>query len=198
MNPMSEHSGTAAGPITDDETPVQRYRRLAATLAETVAAVPVDAWDNPSPCEGWTARDVLQHMIDATTWQATQVDLELPKGSTAEDPVAAWDMTRNAVIEVLADPARGDREYAGMFGTTTLAETYKSFYCFDLVVHRWDIAHAAGIDDTIPAADLALVRELADGLGDMIRMEGVAKAELPVPADADPQTKLLAYLGRSV
>ena len=26
-----------------------------------VQRVPVDAWDNGSPCEGWTARDVVGH-----------------------------------------------------------------------------------------------------------------------------------------
>lgn len=198
MGTMSEPTRTEARSTTDDETPAERYRRLSAAMAATVAAVPPDRWDDPSPCADWTARDVLQHVIDATTWQATQVDLELAGGSAADDPVAAWETTRLAVLEVLDDPDLAGREYDGMFGRTTIAETYRSFYCFDLVVHRWDIAHATGVDATISAVDLAIVRELSEAMGDLIRMDGVAGPEVAVPADADEQTKLLGYLGRTV
>ena len=40
-----------------------RYRRLSQAFADTVAAVPDDRWENPSPCEDWTARDVVRHVV---------------------------------------------------------------------------------------------------------------------------------------
>ena len=42
----------------------ERYERITAQFTEHVRAVPVAAWDNPSPCEGWTARDVVGHLTD--------------------------------------------------------------------------------------------------------------------------------------
>ena len=40
-----------------------RFRDVAGTFTETAQRVPDDAWDNPAPCEGWVARDVVGHMI---------------------------------------------------------------------------------------------------------------------------------------
>src|SRR5690606_40505201 len=39
------------GPMADI---AERYDRLAADFAATIAAVPDDRWGAPSPCEGWT------------------------------------------------------------------------------------------------------------------------------------------------
>jgi uncharacterized protein (TIGR03083 family) len=41
----------------------QRYSRLAAAFAEKIAAVPDERWDRPSPCPGWTAHDVVGHVV---------------------------------------------------------------------------------------------------------------------------------------
>ena len=37
----------------------ERYARVTTRFTDRVRAVPAGAWDNPSPCEGWTARDVV-------------------------------------------------------------------------------------------------------------------------------------------
>ena len=42
----------------------ERYRRLSSAFAQRLAAVPDDAWENASPCEGWTARDVAWHVVE--------------------------------------------------------------------------------------------------------------------------------------
>lgn len=40
------------------------YRALAAEFTRRVETAPADRWENPSPCQGWSARDVLRHVID--------------------------------------------------------------------------------------------------------------------------------------
>ena len=42
----------------------ERYRRLAATLTARIEWVPDDAWSNQSPCEQWTARDLVGHVVE--------------------------------------------------------------------------------------------------------------------------------------
>lgn len=179
-------------------TPADRYRALAQTFTQKVAAVPAARWDAESPCEGWTAREVVRHVIDSQRDIVRVVGLELPPGpSFDDDPAAAWAATRAAVQDILDDPARATLEYDGHFGRTDLAATIERFYCFDLVVHGWDIAQATGIDTTIPAADLAWVDQVAHSLGDSLRMPGVCGPAIDVPADADEQTRVLAFLGRA-
>jgi uncharacterized protein (TIGR03086 family) len=183
---------------TEEKTPA-RFRRLAATLSQRVESVPQDRWDDPSPCDGWSARDVLRHVIDSQTDFVKKVDLEIPPGpSVDDDPNAAWQHTRDAMQAILDDPEKANRSYDSSFGSSTLAKTVDSFFCFDLVVHGWDIAHATGVDDSIASEDLEFMKSFAEGMGDMMRTSGSFAAALDAPDDADEQTKVLAYLGRSV
>ncbi|MDV7084622.1 TIGR03086 family protein [Rhodococcus sp. IEGM 248] len=180
------------------ETPAAHYRDLAAKFTKRVESVPAERWDDASPCDGWTARDVVRHVIDTQRYIVTVVDLELPEPpSVDEDPVAAWAATRDGMQEILNDPALVSREYDGHFGRTDLGKTIDSFYCFDLVVHGWDLARATGLDETIPAGDLTWVGGVAEQMGESIRTAGVCGPAVDVPADADEQTRVLAFLGRN-
>ncbi|MFH5232365.1 TIGR03086 family metal-binding protein [Antrihabitans spumae] len=182
---------------TPEEPTADRYRRLAAALTDRVDAVPAKNWDAQSPCEGWTARDVLRHVVESQADFVTKVDLSVPPGpSVDDDPSAAWHHTRDAVQSILDDPAKADREYDGGFGTTTLRASFDTFFCADLIVHGWDIAHATGIEDTIDAADLEWVDAFAKSMGPAIRTPGAFGPELDAPVDADQQTAVLAFLGR--
>ncbi|WP_430335289.1 TIGR03086 family metal-binding protein [Rhodococcus sp. ACT016] len=183
--------------MTTIEATPDLYRRLAETLTEIVDAVPADRWENPSPCEGWTTRDVVAHIVDTQAQMVGVVGLSIPEGpSTASDPAGAWRHTRDAVQAILDDPAKAGLEYDGHFGRTDLASTMRTFYCFDLIVHGWDIARAAGLDLDIPDHDLDMLDAVIAQLGDSLQMEGVCGPALDVAADADRPTRILATLGR--
>ncbi|MBJ8346140.1 TIGR03086 family metal-binding protein [Antrihabitans sp. YC2-6] len=182
---------------TENETTADRFRRLSATLTTRVDAVPADRWDSSSPCEGWTARDVLRHIVDSQAGFVKNVDLEIPAGpSVDENPSAAWQHNRDALQGFLDDPAKANREYEGGFGKAVFADSVRAYFCFDLIVHGWDIARATGIDETIPPEDLVLMAEFGEQAGPMLRSPGVCGPELEAPADADKQTRLLRFFGR--
>lgn len=183
--------------VVADESVSARYDRLSAALGETVAAVPDGRWEEPSPCAGWTARDVVRHLVDV---HRTFVEVaggqleEVP--AVGDDPVAAWDAVRSAVSGMLSDPAYAEAEYDGPFGRARWGESIDMFLCFDLVVHRWDLARACGLDEQLPPQDVQFVRKRTEQLGDNLRREGVCGPELTPPEDVDDQTRLLAFLGR--
>lgn len=181
-----------------DISPAQRYRNLAANFTQRIAAVPEQNWDNNSPCDGWTARDVLRHVIDSERDMVKVVGLELASGpSVDENPAAAWAVVRDSMQAILDDPAKANLEYDGHFGRTNLGATVEGFLCFDLVVHGWDLAVATGTDTSIPDDDVEWASQIATNLGDSIRMDGVCGPEMPVSDDADKATRLMAYLGRA-
>lgn len=178
-------------------SPAQRYRDLAAGFTVRIDAVPADRWDDASPCEGWTARDVVRHVLDSERDMVKVVGLELAPGpSVDDDPSAAWAAVRDSMQEILDDPAKSTLEYDGHFGRTNLGATVEGFLCFDLVIHGWDLAAATGTDTTMRDADVEWVSEIAAGLGESIRLSGVCGPEIQVPDNADKATKLLAFLGR--
>lgn len=180
----------------------KRHGDAAERFDKAVAAV--ENWDALSPCQGWTAADVFNHVI--TTEEAFLAGM--PGGyqaadgdpSTDGDRAQRWSAVRAALTEALADPDRAGHTYDGYFGPTTLAETVDRFYTLDLIVHRWDLATAAGLRDHARLTDdeIRLVRENLSGLDPaMMRQPGLFGAELAVADDADDQARLLAWLGRS-
>jgi uncharacterized protein (TIGR03086 family) len=98
--------------------------------------------------------------------------------------------------ELLADPAVAGMEYDGVFGRTTVGRSIVAFHGFDLVVHRWDIAAAAGLDERLTDDELDMIESSADGFGDHLYDDGGFKPALTVPDGADRQERVLARLGR--
>jgi uncharacterized protein (TIGR03086 family) len=174
-----------------------RYRRLGDEFATTVAAVPADRWTSPSPCAGWDARDVLQHVCDSQALFLGFVDEPAGKGpSVADDPVGAWRAASAPVAAVLAVPARAATTFDGFFGETTFESAIDRFANFDLVVHRWDIARATAGDETVAPDDAQRILDGAAALGPTLYSPGVCDAAIEVGPDADLTTRMLAVLGR--
>lgn len=172
------------------------YRRLADGFAAVLDDIPADAWSAPSPCDGWTARDVVAHVIDTQRDFFTGHDVDPGTRPDLDDPSAAWRTHAVSVAERLDDPAVGDTSFDGHFGPTTVGETLLRFYGFDMIAHRWDIATAAGQQVRFTDDELATMETAADGFGPALYGDGVCK-QIAVPESADRQTRLLARLGRT-
>jgi uncharacterized protein (TIGR03086 family) len=174
-----------------------RYRRLAASFTDRVASVEPADWSNPSPCEGWTALDVVQHVVDSEASFLGTVGRELDGvPSVGDDPLAAWATVRDTVQACLDDPVVATTTYTGFFGETTFEATVDRFYGMDLVVHGWDLARAAGLDERIDPDEARRVLADAAELGDALRTPGVCGPAVEPPTGADDQARLLAFLGR--
>jgi uncharacterized protein (TIGR03086 family) len=174
-----------------------RYRRVAEAFSARVAQVPADAWDSPSPCEGWAARDVVAHVSEATGRFLARVGVELPAGADARvDPVAAWETARDAILAALDDPSVAGREYESPMGPTTLERTVGMFGVGDVLVHTWDVARAVGLDDRLDPEEVHRIYEVMAANEEMMRGGTAFGPRVDVPDDADEQTKLIAFSGR--
>ncbi|RBY95648.1 TIGR03086 family protein [Blastococcus sp. TF02-8] len=168
-------------------------------LTELLDAVPSAAWSSPSPCEGWTAADVVGHLIDTQRdfFGRHGVDVG-PALDVAGDPAAAWRAHARRVAEVLADDAVPALAFDGFFGPTTIGETFEQFYVWDMQVHRWDVARAVGADPGLTDEELDRMEAGADSFGDTLYMDGICRPPVEVPPGADRATRALARLGRAV
>lgn len=170
------------------------YRRRADRFTAVVDALPADAWGAPSACAGWSAADVLAHVIDTQRDFFGTHGVELG-ARPAGDPPADWAAHR-AAVETVDDEVL-HREYDGYFGRTTVGATLVDFYGFDLVVHRWDIARAAGRDERFGETELDEIEREIPVMGEALYSDGVCARPVPVPDGADRQQRVLALLGRA-
>jgi uncharacterized protein (TIGR03086 family) len=177
----------------------ERYRRVAAQFTERVEAVPAGAWDNPAPCEGWVARDVVRHLVEWLpafffgTW-----DIELPAGpSVDDDPAGAWKAIDTTIQAALDDPAVAGLERETRMGPSSVFDQTLDMICTpDVLVHTWDLARATGLDETLDAEEVHRFVSAMEPLDDMLRQSGQYGPRVPVPDDADEQTRLIAFVGR--
>lgn len=176
----------------------ERYARITRQFTERVRSVPADAWDNPSPCDGWTARDVVGHLTDWITAFFGAQGLAFPVvPSVHDDPVGAWESVQSAIAGALADPDVAAKQVETPFGSQTLAETVDMIVTGDVFTHTWDLSRATGQDETL---DVDQLHRMIAGMGAMpeevLRSEGMFGPRIDVPDDADDQTRFLGYVGR--
>ncbi len=180
-----------------------RYRTRAAGLNARVEAVPADKWENQSPCDDWTARDVVRHVVDTSGMFLGFVGKDAPGGPPVDDdPVGAWHAARDAIQAALDDPAVATTEYDGFTGRATFEAGVDRFLSADALIHTWDLARATGLDEQLDPDDveasLAAMEAMEAEFGAMMRQSGAFGAEVEAPHDADHQTRLLHFLGRKV
>ncbi len=178
-------------------TTASQYEAAQRPLTDVIEAVPTAAWTSPSPCEGWTARDVLRHVIETQRELFTGRGLALgDQPDTDADPAQAWRNHAERVRQVISDDAVPAIAYDGYFGPTTLGATLEQFYVWDMYVHRWDIAQAAGLDAGLTDAELDRIEQGADSFGEALYMDGICRPGAQAPAAAGRLVHLLARLGR--
>jgi len=174
--------------------PASRHREVAADFSAVAAGV--TDWSAAAPVAGWSARDVVGHLV---TWFPAFLaagGVELPPGpDVADDPAAAWQHQAEAV-QLLVE-ARGTESFTHpQAGTHRLADATDRFYTADVFMHTWDLARAAGRDVTL---DPARCEELLTGMAaveDLLRRSGQYGAAVPVPDDAPVQDRLMGFIGR--
>jgi uncharacterized protein (TIGR03086 family) len=151
-------------------------------------------WSAASPCEGWTAAHVVDHVVDTQRDFLTRHDVHLGERPTGS-PAGVWAQHLAAVRALVTDDVRA-REFDGFFGRTTIGATLDSFYGFDLVVHGWDLGSAGGTPTAFTDTDMDTLEAALEGFGEHAYDDGVFHQPVAVADDADRQTKILARMGR--
>lgn len=175
------------------------HRRVAGAFTDRVRGVPAGAWDNPAPCDGWLARDVVRHLVEwFPGFLRAGSGVELPQGPPVEqDPVTAWTVHCDGVQALLDDPATADKLLVDRHvGQVPLDQAVDQFYTGDVFLHTWDLARATGQDERLDPEKCAQMLEGMLPLDDLLRQSGQYGPRVDVPDTADVQTRLLAFIGR--
>ena len=185
-----------------------RYSRHADAFERKVTAVRPEQWSNQSPCEAWSARDVVSHIVSMHGYMLQLVDRGLEAGpSVHDDPLGAFKAARAAVEAVLDDPQLAGAESETPNGHMTIEQHIDEVVSDDMVLHGWDLARATGQDPTIDPDDVARLwattAAIPAELMQKYRTPGafgpgveVYGPEVNVSKDAPLQDRLLGLIGR--
>ena len=181
--------------------PADEHRRIAARVhRDRRGRRPGRVGQRRRRSEGWVARDVVRHLVEwFPAFLQGATGITLPAGpSVDDDPVGAWRTQTDAVQALLDDPAhRRARARPPAHRPMTLAQAIDMIYTGDVFLHRWDLARATGQDETLDPDKCAAMLEGMLPMDEVLRQSGQYGPRVDVPDDADVQTKLLAFIGRT-
>ena len=178
----------------------------AAQLAELFDGVADDKLDAPTPCTGYTVRDLLGHLQGLTLVFRDAARKSLTVGPPPDRPGdLLTDDWRGRIADQLTelvaawrDPAAWDG-MTGAGGVELPSALAGKIALNELVLHGWDLARATGQPfDADPASVQASLEftSLVNSPEWTIGREGLFADVVEVPADASPLHRTLGLSGR--
>jgi uncharacterized protein (TIGR03086 family) len=179
------------------------YRRALDEFGRRVHAVRPDQWGCPTPCRDWEVRSLVNHLVAEQLWapplvagrRVADVGAAFDGDQLGADPVARWDSAAEAAYAAFAADGALGRTVHLSYGDRP-AHEYARELVFDLVVHSWDLARGIEGDEKVDPELVEAVYARIEPETDSLAASGAFDAPVPVPADADEQTRLIALTGR--
>jgi len=175
---------------------VPRLGAAIATVTDSMMAL-------PTPCERWTLRDLLNHIVggaemfaDAFAGAPLQdISGRLPD-IVGDDPVGAFGSAATRFGEATQVPGALDRVLPLPFGPMTV-RTFLRFVAFDLTVHTWDVASVTGAEVEFPEDLLLEIEAFAHVVLDAVPRSDLLCADaVEAPAGASTLERIVAFAGR--
>jgi uncharacterized protein (TIGR03086 family) len=183
----------------------QNLQRAFASTRAVLANVTPDQLSNPTPCQSWQVRDLINHFVGVSYWFGDTVNSgvapQLEKVDyTGGDMVATYDAGIAKAVAAFAAPGALDKTVELPFGKLPTA-VYIGIATTDAFAHGWDLARATGQSTDL---DPELAAELLEGARAFLQPafrgeDGKSPfgVEQPAPPDATNADALAAFLGRS-
>lgn len=178
------------------------HRRAVEHWAARVAVVKSEQWSDPTPCAGWTVRDLVNHVVGEELWAVPllrgatiqEVGTQFDGDVLGDDPLGRARLTAAGATATVDEIVPGGGRVHLSYGEEDMGE-YVRQLCADHLVHGWDLAAATGGDR---AMDPELVAEVGAWFAQreaLYRSAGVIGPR--PPGTGEPQSDLLAGFGRS-
>ncbi|MCA1832964.1 MAG: TIGR03086 family metal-binding protein [Actinomycetota bacterium] len=167
-----------------------------------VAGVQAEQLAADTPCEGWSLRELINHLIGGVYLFERALAGEkndphqTPPDLAGDDPGVAFENARKLAVEGWSADGALERQ-VHVFGEMPATGALR-IALMEAVVHGWDVAKATGQDYGIePMLATAMLDGLKKVYGDAPRGDdGFFAPEVEVPENASPEDKLVAFLGR--
>ena len=177
------------------------YQRAVESFVDRVAKVHDDQWSDPTPCEDWDVRALVNHLTYENRWTVPlmegagleEVGDKFDGDLLGTDPIASAQEAARAASVCVAEQLPKGGTVQLSFGEAP-KEEYAMQLATDHLIHGWDLAVAIGADPTMDPELVATVWDWFDDREELYRC-GVIIAER-VEITGEPQHVLMARFGR--
>jgi uncharacterized protein (TIGR03086 family) len=168
------------------------YERAAFAAADMARQVSPEQRQLPTPCRDWDVAAVLAHMSGGAVYLMDALGAA-GQGSPWPDPVAV-----KACAAVLRRPGALEQKCMSPAGFEWSVAEAAAGTAMDQLIHTWDLAVAIGGDRRLdPEVVDAVVAMFLPQMPEIGRQAGLVGPEVPVPAGASAQDRLLGAMGRN-
>jgi len=175
-------------------SPAEQHAEDAARFTALVESADADDWDRQSPVKEWTARGVVEHLLEWLPGFLARTPVSLPPVDVS-DLSAAW-RQRSADVQQLLE-THGNVEFESqMLGPITVGELIDRFYTADIWMHSWDLGRALGRQMDLGEQRCAQALAGMESMEQVIRDSGQFGTRVDVPDDASAQDRLIGFIGR--
>ena len=175
--------------------PITQLEQLGPHLDGVVAGIAPEQLANPTPCDDFTVRGVLEHMIGGATAFAAVYRGQEPQDPDLSDLLGDFGPVIGDLFAAISAPGALDQTVAAPFGEVP-GETFARFVVLDGLVHGYDLATATGQPYTPPDELVAAADAFAHQTLDPLRDGQIFAAATEAAAGASPIERLAAYTGR--
>ncbi|GAA3529949.1 TIGR03086 family metal-binding protein [Amycolatopsis ultiminotia] len=178
-------------------------RQSLLVLDRIVAGITAADLDRPTPCAGWTLRDLLRHQVGENhAFAQAARDGSAPDwdgGRLGDDHYAAYTASVEDYLTAFGEPGVAERSVKiNTFGTFP-GEVATAMHLVDTVAHGWDLARSVGVQyEPVPEAVRTALQFAAVIPTDPAKRaeNGTFGAVVPVAGEAAELDRFLGLLGR--
>jgi uncharacterized protein (TIGR03086 family) len=180
------------------------YKRAVDQTGQIVSNVKPDQMSDPTPCEEWDVRTLVNHTVAVAKAFGAAARGEAfdptPFGqdNIGDDPAGAYAAAARDIHTALERPGVMDGEWHMPFGAVP-AQGAIGFCTLELFAHGWDTAKATGqtpaFDDEVSQVALATAEAAP---ADLVRQPGVFGPEANCPDAAPLHDRVASFIGRKL
>ena len=162
-----------------------------------IAGMRPEQLDDPTPCERWTVRDLLEHMIGVVDGIGASVSGEVADRpfELGLDPAAQFREVSAATLAAWRSPGKLDEVIDGGPGPMP-GRVLAGINLLDTATHTWDLAAATGQPPALPDAVAIAALDVSQQIVSPELRTGRFGPEVTACEGAGPTDRLVAFLGR--
>jgi uncharacterized protein (TIGR03086 family) len=163
---------------------------------KVIARVQPGEYDQPTPCEEWRVRDLLEHMVGVVAGMgASASGQERTEFVLSDDPAAQFEQAAAATLEAWRRPGALEQVIDGGAGPMP-GQVLANINLLDTATHTWDLAIATDQPAALPDSVAEAAMEASRQIVTPELRPGRFAPECTPAEGADATDRLVSFLGR--